>query len=135
MREDTAGRVHREKYGKSDKFNAPENQNREFPDGYSTGVDSLGFDAQKLIEEKFLLRVEVDDDLGKGFEEWKRGFWAARNQPISSGKRKPTPSPIKNDPAQTHTYAHAPLVAMSQHVVSCPTLATSRCSASASWAE
>jgi len=33
VREDTAGRVHREKYGKSDKLNAPENQNREFQDG------------------------------------------------------------------------------------------------------
>jgi hypothetical protein len=82
MREDHAGRVHREQYGRSDRLNAPENQNREFQDGYRTNVDSLGFDAQKLIEEKFLLRVEVDDDLGKGFEEWKRGFWAARNQLI-----------------------------------------------------
>ena len=61
MREDTAGRVHREKYGKSDKLNAPENQNREFQDGYSTGVDSLGFDARKVIEQEFLLRVEVDE--------------------------------------------------------------------------
>ena len=88
MREDTAGRVHREKYGKSDKPNAPENQNREFQDGYSTGVDSLGFDARKVIEQEFLLRVEVDDDLGKGFEEWSRGFWAARCQMARGRYRK-----------------------------------------------
>jgi hypothetical protein len=88
VREDTAGRVHREKYGKSDKLNAPENQNREFQDGYSTGVDSLGFDARKVIEEEFLLRVEVDDDLGKGFEEWKRGLLAARSQLIVIHEKK-----------------------------------------------
>ena len=88
MREDTAGRVHREKYGKSDKLNAPENQNREFQDGYSTAVDSLGFDARKVIEQEFLLRVEVDDDLGKGFEEWSRGFWAARCQMAAAGIKK-----------------------------------------------
>jgi hypothetical protein len=97
LREDTAARVHREKYGKSDKRNAPENQNPEFQDGYRTGVDSLGFDARKVIEEEFLLRVEVDDDLGKGFEEWKRGFWAARNQLILiHEKKKATPSQQKN---------------------------------------
>jgi hypothetical protein len=82
VREDTAGRVHREKYGKSDKLNAPENQNPEFQDGYRTGVDSLGFDARKVIEEEFRLRVEVNDDLGKGFEEWSRGLGAARSQLI-----------------------------------------------------
>jgi hypothetical protein len=57
--------VHREKYGKSDKLNAPENQNPEFQDGYRTGVDTLGFDARKVIEEEFLLRVKVNDDLAK----------------------------------------------------------------------
>jgi hypothetical protein len=92
VREDTAGRVHREKYGKSDKRNAPENQNPEFQDGYRIGVDSLGFDARKVIEGEFLLRVEVDDDLGKGFEEWSRGFWAARSQlivcPINKKRRQ-----------------------------------------------
>ena len=82
MREDTAGGVHREKYDKSDKLNAPENQNPEFQDGYRIEVDSLGFDARKVIEEEFLLRVEVNDDLGKDFEEWSRGFWAARSQLI-----------------------------------------------------
>jgi hypothetical protein len=88
VREDIAGRVHREKYGKSDKRNAPENQNREFQDGYSTGVDSLAFDARKVIEQEFLLRVEVDDDLGKGFEEWSRGFWAASTQLILIHEKK-----------------------------------------------
>jgi hypothetical protein len=77
MKEDHAGRIHREQHGRSDKLNAPENQNREFQDGYRTGDDSLGFDARKVIEQKLLLRVEVDDDLGKGFEEWTSGRHAA----------------------------------------------------------
>jgi hypothetical protein len=42
MREDTAGRIHRDQYGRSDKVNAPQNQNREFQEGYRAGVDTLG---------------------------------------------------------------------------------------------
>ena len=47
MNEDIAGNVHRKYYGKSDKANASENQNREFQDGFSADVDSLGFDARR----------------------------------------------------------------------------------------
>ena len=81
-KEDTAGNVHRKLYGKSDKVNALENRNDEFQGGYWTGVDSLGYDARKVIEEEHELRKEVGDDLGSGFEEWCRGLWAARSQLI-----------------------------------------------------
>jgi hypothetical protein len=90
MNEDIAGNVHRKYYGKSDKANAPENQNREFHDGYSAGVDSLGFDAREVIEEESSLRNEIGDDLGKGFEEWERGFWAARSQLAAADVKKRT---------------------------------------------
>ena len=49
MREDTADRIHRDEYGRSDKVNAPENQNREFQDGYRAGVDTLGEDAVRMM--------------------------------------------------------------------------------------
>jgi hypothetical protein len=88
MREDIAGDVHFRYYGKSDKINALENQNREFQDGYSAGVDSLGFDARKVIEEEFSLRDEIGDDLGDGALEWVRGFWAARSQLAAAGVKK-----------------------------------------------
>jgi hypothetical protein len=88
MREDIAGNVHFKYYGKSDKLNASENQNREFQDGFSAGADSLGFDAREVIEEEFSLRNEIGDDLGKGFEEWERGFWAARSQLAAADVKK-----------------------------------------------
>ena len=88
MREDHAGRIHRDKYGRSDKVNAPENQNREFQDGYRTGVSSIAYQAQQIIKEELTLRVEVDDDLGKGFEEWTRGFWAARCHLVGVRKQR-----------------------------------------------
>jgi hypothetical protein len=59
MNEDIAGNVYRKYYRKSDKLNAPENQNRESQDGYQAGVDTLGEDAIKLINEKKHLRAEV----------------------------------------------------------------------------
>jgi len=74
VREDTAGRIHRDQYGHSDKANAPENQNREFQDGYRAGVDTLGEDTINMISEEAHLRAEVGDDLSQGFEEWSRGF-------------------------------------------------------------
>ena len=52
-------------------------KNREFQDGFSAGVDSLGFDARNVIEEESSLRDEIGDDLGDGAREWVRGFWAA----------------------------------------------------------
>jgi hypothetical protein len=82
MREDTARRIPRDKYGRSDKVNASENQNREFQDGYSTGASSMAYRGEQIIEEELKLRVEVGDDLDRGFDEWKRGFWAARSQCI-----------------------------------------------------
>ena len=88
MKEDTAGRIHRDQYGRSDKVNAPENQNREFQDGYRAGVDTLGEDAIKMIIEEGHLRTEIGDDLSKGFDEWERGFWAARCQMAAAGIKK-----------------------------------------------
>lgn len=80
MQEDTAGRIHREQYGKSDKLNAVGNRNNEFQDGYARGVNTLGEAASKVIENEEQLRKEVDDALGSGFAEWQRGFCAARSQ-------------------------------------------------------
>ena len=88
MKEDTAGRIHRDQYGRSDKVNAPENQNREFHYGYRAGVDTLGEDVIKMINEEGHLRAEIGDDLSKGFDEWERGFWAARCQMAAAGIKK-----------------------------------------------
>ena len=88
MKEDTAGRIHRDQYGRSDKVNAPENQNREFRDGYRAAVDTHGEDAIKMIIEEGQLRTEIGDDLPKGFDEWERGFWAARCQMAAAGIKK-----------------------------------------------
>jgi hypothetical protein len=78
MQEDHAGRSHPDKYGRSDKVNAPENQNREFQDGYRAGAGSMAYRTEQIIEEELMLRVEVSDDPCDGFDEWQRGFWAAR---------------------------------------------------------
>ena len=87
MKEDTAGRIHRERYGKSDKLNAIGNRNNEFRDGYAIGVQSLGEDTRKVVEAEEELRKEVGDDLGSGFAEWRRGFCAARSQLAAAGIR------------------------------------------------
>ena len=89
MKEDTAGRIHRERYGKSDKLNAIGNRNNEFREGYAMGVQSLGEDTRKLVETEEELRKEVGDDLGSGFAEWRRGFSAARSQLAAAGIRSP----------------------------------------------
>jgi hypothetical protein len=88
MTEDIAGRIHRDEYGLSDKLNAPENQNHEFQDGYRAGVETLGHDAVKMINEEGHLREEVGDDLGEKMREWVRGFWAARCQIAAAGIKK-----------------------------------------------
>jgi hypothetical protein len=66
MKEDHAGRTHRDTARRSDKVNAPENQNREFQDGYRTGVESLGDDASKVIEP---LGIRKQHKCGKYFGE------------------------------------------------------------------
>jgi hypothetical protein len=88
MIEDSAGREHYSIYGKSDKVNAVGNRNNEFQDGYATGVESLGCDPRKIIEEEEQLRREISDDLGSGFFEWTRGFWAARSQMAAAGIKR-----------------------------------------------
>ena len=88
MKEDVAGDVHRKLYGMSDKINAPENQNREFQEGYGVGASSMAYSAELVLKEEFKLRIEVSDDLCDGFDEWKRGFWAARSQCIRFVSRR-----------------------------------------------
>jgi hypothetical protein len=82
FREDTAGRIHRENYGCSDKVNATCNQGREFQEGYRIGANSMAYRAEPVLEEERALRAEVGDDLGAGWAEFQRGFWAARCQCI-----------------------------------------------------
>lgn len=83
MKEDVPGDVHRKLYaGKSDKANALANQNREFLEGYRVGAESMTYCAEHVLKEELALRVEVGDCLMAGFDEWKRGFWAARSQCI-----------------------------------------------------
>jgi len=69
--------IDRDQYGHSDHVNVSKKQNREFQDGYSVGVETLGYDAAKMINEEGHLRAEVCDDLFLRFEETQRGFWAA----------------------------------------------------------
>ena len=85
---DAPGRVHWHLYGKSDKLNSPVNQNREFQDGYRAGVESVEIDPAQVLKHEYRLRVEVNDDRKTGFEEWKRGFWAARSQLVAAGIRR-----------------------------------------------
>ena len=54
----------------------------------AAGVDTLSEDAIKMINEEGHLRSEVGDDLSKGFDEWERGFWAARCQMAAAGIKK-----------------------------------------------
>ena len=49
MKEDVAGNVHRKLYGMSDKINAPENQNREFQEGYRVGAGSMAYSAELVL--------------------------------------------------------------------------------------
>jgi hypothetical protein len=50
---------------------------------------SFNCDVNTTIEEEYFIRLEVRDDIRSGFEEWKRGYWAARNQLILiHGKKK-----------------------------------------------
>jgi hypothetical protein len=88
MKEDTPGKIHRERYGKSDKVNAVQNRNNEFQEGYAMGVQSFGEDAFTVIEEEEQLRREVGDDLRSGFAEWQRGFAAARSQLDAAGIKR-----------------------------------------------
>ena len=82
MKEDLAGNVHRKLYCMTDRINAPENRNREFQDGYRAGASSMAYRAEQVLKEKLILRIELNDDLDRGFDEWQRGFWAARSQSI-----------------------------------------------------
>ena len=41
-----------------------------------------------MINEEGHLRADIGDDLSKGFDEWERGFWAARCQMAAAGIKK-----------------------------------------------
>jgi hypothetical protein len=88
MREDHAGQVHWKEYGKSDKLNAIGNKNEDFRAGYWHAVETLGYDAHKVIADEYALRTEIGEDLGSKFAEWVRGFWAARCQMAAAGIKK-----------------------------------------------
>jgi hypothetical protein len=88
MNKDTAGRVHWQLYGKSDKLNAPCNKNVEFRSGYCKGVETYGHKAEVIIVDEYALRQEAGDALDCNFEEWKRGFWAARSQLAGAGIKR-----------------------------------------------
>jgi hypothetical protein len=63
---------HRDKYGRSDKLNAPENQNREFKDGYRVSAKSMSCNSGQILEKERILRRKIGEDTGVGFEGYKR---------------------------------------------------------------
>ena len=75
-------------YGKSDKANSPQNRNQEFQDGYAKGMESLAYNGRQVIAAEDKIRKKVGDDLGAGFVEFKRGFWASRSQYAAMGVKK-----------------------------------------------
>ena len=84
MKEDHAGETHWKEYRKSDKLNAIGNKNEEFRAGYWYAVETLGYDAHKVIADEHALRTEMESN----FEEWLRGFWAAGCQMAAAGIKK-----------------------------------------------
>ena len=60
MKEDHAGETHWKEYRKSDKLNAIGNKNEEFRAGYWYAVETLGYDAHKVIADEHALRTEME---------------------------------------------------------------------------
>lgn len=85
--EDHCEAVHRKLYGKSDKANAFENQNADFREGYDWGIQTFAYDAEKVLKAELDFRAEFKMT-GRGFNEWKRGFWSARSQMKCAGIKK-----------------------------------------------
>jgi hypothetical protein len=85
---DDCGQIHRKRYGKSDKANASENRNSDFQGGYAWGVETYACDARKVILAEAGFREKFDLTRA-GFEEWKRGLWAARAQMAAAGVKRP----------------------------------------------
>ena len=79
---DIPGNIHRQHYGRSDKVNAACNQNPDFQEAYRIGAGSMAYRAEQILEEEWALRQESGDDLRAGWDEFQRGFWAARCQCI-----------------------------------------------------
>ena len=42
----------------------------------------MRYNARQVIQEEWNLRLECGDDLCEKYDEWERGFWAARSQCI-----------------------------------------------------
>jgi hypothetical protein len=87
MNTDYSGERHRQKYGRSDKANAFDNQNSDWREGYDWGVETFAYDSNKILNAEIELRGEFKLT-GNGFSEWKRGFWAARCQMATAGIKK-----------------------------------------------
>ena len=86
-REDSCEKIHQQQYGKSDKANAACNQNPDFQEGYAWGIETFAFQAEMILKAEIAFRSEFT--VGpEGFEEWKRGLFAARLQMASIGIRK-----------------------------------------------
>ena len=96
MNEDHCGKIHKEKYGKSDKANASENQNADFQEGYAWGIETFAYHSITVLKAEIEFRGEfkLTDN---GFSEFERGFWAARSQMAAAGVKKRR---IPGDPFQ-----------------------------------
>ena len=62
MNEDYPGKIHRQQYGRSDKANAPENQNADWQEGYAWGIETFAYDPTLILqaELKTPWRVRAD---------------------------------------------------------------------------
>jgi len=79
---DLAEKIHRAIYKKSGHINA--NVGSPFEAGFTIGKDSGSRDTTLDIKQAWLLFDEPQpgDDIWEAFQEWKRGYWAARLQRI-----------------------------------------------------
>lgn len=74
---DIAAMIHKATYGHSDKANAPENQSKEFQEGYAAGLTDVKTD--ELILQAWIRFGKLGYETPL-FREYKRGMWAAKMQ-------------------------------------------------------
>ena len=82
---DLSAKIAQWAYGKSDKLNAPCNQNEHFRAGYAVGSTkgrACSKTSVSLISEEWE-RIGCPDTLPDSFKEWKRGYWAGVFQTIN----------------------------------------------------
>jgi hypothetical protein len=87
MKEDHCGNIHRQLHGRSDKANAIDNQNADFQEGYAWGRETFAYNGELVLKAEIAFRAEFNLS-ANGFNEFKRGFWAARTQISAAGIRK-----------------------------------------------